>query len=388
MNAAALFFAAANVLAGFFHYLFQVWCANQVDVVSFGELNSWIAYYSLGFSVASFAQYSANFTAFHVKEIRRWHWVIFLLSCASFSIPWLLPVANGVMIALVGVFFGILFSWYLGQFQARAAFVIMGFATILCAVAKFALGGVGFPVTKPSLDLAWAVALSYAPGLILLVAVMIVWGKSWAPITTAERTLTHKLAAPIILAFSTVFIPQFDIIVVHQTQDPETIGQFAQISLLYKAVFFSFLIFSQWLLPHQLAKAHNLQPMMKWITQSYWSVPVLSVLLAMVAISCSFVIGPIFTPQLLEKREWIVLSCINMALLTNLFYLIQISAVKNDLIFASSVFLFVLCEGALAMFKGLTISQYLQMAVVFNGCVVLFSSLRWRKIDRQAAQLG
>lgn len=380
---AAAFFAAANLLAGLIHYAFQVWSSRRLSAVEFGELNSWIAYLSVALSCAAFAQYLANF---HVARRSRLSVLAIAgvgLGAATPLLPFVLADAAGLVpIAVVGFFCAVAFSWFIGQAQARLMFYLMGAALLLAAAGKFGLALVPFPVERVILSLAWAVSLSYAVALLALCLALLVSAPD-SP-TSASPPLGLGLLAPGILAAATVLVPQLDIIVIHQTQTPEVIGQFARVSILYKVVFFSFLVLAQWILPHQLQDYrsrmdgrapgrdgfHPLRP------RARGAMLLLSLALAGAVylggrLAMTWMWGGGFS----ELRVWVLLSVLNMALLTNIFFRIQVDCAYRQPWAALGALLGLLAELGLALGLRLSVARYLEFAIAFNAALWLAQDL-------------
>jgi hypothetical protein len=368
----AAFFAFASVAAGVLHYLFQVWSVSQLSLLEFGELNSWIAYFSIALSLGAFAQYSANFFIASPRFLRISSWIVLFAAIVSLVVPWKLSNSGGVTVAIFGVVLGILFSWCIGQAQARLAFIVMGIGVLGTGVAKFVLAGVSFPVESASVELAWAVALSYSPALIWVSGILLILGPKWSRIPGKVHGTASGLTASAILSFASVYIPQMDIIAIHQTQAPEQIGEFARISLLYKAVFFSFLILAQWLLPHQLATADQQPRLVSWMGGSRWRVLSMAMILGFMAFLMSVSVGPLIMPGLREQWLWILLSCLNMVWLTNLFFSIQLDAVEQNLKSAGFALAALGVELVVAIAMKLPITQYLIFAGTVNAALWFF----------------
>jgi hypothetical protein len=364
---AAAFFAFANLAAGLLHYLFLVWSSAQVSVLEFGVLNSWIAYFSVTLSIGAFAQYGANFFIASRRFLKLVSWFALAVGVASLFGPWLLGKANGFMIGGLGVGLGVVFYWCMGQAQARLAFIIMGVGVLVAGISKFALAGVGFPAERESLELAWAVALAYSPGLIWLAVILLILGPKWPRLNAKVHGLATGLGASAILSFASVLIPQLDIIVIHQTQDPETIGEFARVSLLYKAVFFGFLILAQWLLPHQMASTRNQPGIVKWMGGNRWGVLGLGAGLGFLAFAGSQLMGPWIGLDLHAFGIWVALSCLNMVFLTTLFFSIQLDCVEQDLKSSGLALGALVLEMIAAIMMKLPVTQYLAFVVIVNA---------------------
>lgn len=362
----AIFFALANLVAGVLHYLFQVWSSVRLDVVDFGKLNSWIAYYSISLSVGAFAQYGANFFNLNRSRLRLFSWSLVALSLLSLPLPWWVPQAGPLLIGMVGLLLGVLTSYLMGQAQARLAFATMGTSLLMIGISKFALAGASSPASEPYLDVAWAFGLSYAPGLLLLAIVIIIRESSWPRVAKSELSSYKGLGATAILSFASVLIPQMDVVVIHRTQLEQSIGEFARISLLYKGVFFGFQIFSQWLLPYQIGKRTESIFLIRWVSRSPLRTLFMALALAAAAIFVTFLVVAKFVPEVLEHPSWIVLSSLNMALLTNIFYFVQKSSVLGQIGQSSLMLAALLVELIVALVLRLSIDGYLLYALVLN----------------------
>ncbi|MGE0762279.1 MAG: hypothetical protein AB7N80_03265 [Bdellovibrionales bacterium] len=367
----AAFFALASVAAGVLHYLFQLWAATRLSSLEFGELTSWIAYYSIALSLGAFAQYAANFFSTRPRTLKILSWGAVSVGLLSLGGPFYLPHADGFAVALIGVFLGVIFSWFTGQAQSKLAFVVMGLGTLLTGIAKFVLAGANFPVDNPSIEMAWAVALSYAPGLVWMAATMVLFANRWTLIREKRRRLARGLGATALLSFASVYIPQMDVVAIHRTQTPEIIGEFAKIALLYKAVFFGFLIFAQWLLPHQISEHTSSYTLVRWISVNRWRVLIASAVIGLAAFVASLTIGTRLNPALKDQLLWIFLSCVNMVFLTNLFFCVQVACVREKLLRPALICLALITELILSMILKLPVTDYLTLAIIFNGMVWL-----------------
>jgi hypothetical protein len=363
---AAAFFAAANVLAGVIYYFFQVWSASRLSVIEFGELNSWIAYFSIVLSLGAFAQYGANFFIASPRILRLASWICLVIAVLGLATPWLLPHSGGVFIGFVGALIGVIFSWCMGQAQARLAFSVMGIGVLLTGIAKFALAAWDYPAEGESMSLAWAVALAYAPGLIWMAGILVLKARAWRRAEDPDLDVAKGLGATAILSFASVMIPQLDVIAIHQTQADEVIGRFARISLLYKAVFFSFLILAQWLLPHQMAEKHRRPRIVTWMAGSRWHVLGLGMALAAGAAASGLLVASFFMSGISENWLWLALSCLNMAWLTNLFFTIQLDCVEQKLSRALTILAALAVELGVAIGLKLPVTRYLLYAVTAN----------------------
>ncbi len=368
----AAFYAMASVLAGALHYFFQLWAATQLDQIQFGELTSWIAYFSVTLSLGAFAQYAANFFSISSRRLKTFSAITLILAIASLAYGFTSARSSEWVIGLIGLLLGILFSWFSGQAQARLAFVVMGVGILVAGLGKFALAGASFPTERPSLELAWAVSLSYAPALIFMCSVMILTADRWKDVKNGRRALMSGLGATALLSFASAFIPQMDIIAVNLNQTADVIGEFSKVSLLYKAIFFGFLIFAQWMLPHQLSENDISPSWAAWISATKWRRLTVSAGFGIFACAVSLVVAVWLKPALTGRIEWIWLSCLNMVLLTNLFFFIQLSAVKERLLRPALILAALALEVGVSTLFPFTVTQYLIFVTIMNGLLWLF----------------
>lgn len=370
-----LFFALASALAGGLHYLFQIWAASQLSDSEFGQLTAWIAYFSVSLALGSFAQYGANFFILSNHRFRQISWGLMILSVLSLSAPFLFPDASGFTIGFSGVVLGILFSWMIGQCQARLAFISMGVGMLFTGLAKFFLAGAAYPVLHPGFQMEWAIALCYAPALVAMSLILVLSLKTSTRVQSPEHAVSSKIFASLFLSFATVFIPQMDIITVDQSQPIEVIGQFAKIALLYKAVFFAFLIFSQWILPFQLRGDVTDSKTMSWFLKRSHSILIVSMSLSLGAIGLSFIIGHFYDPSILKMKGWIILSCLNMMVLTHLFFQLQTDCVCNRLIGPLAICSYFLLSMAGYIYIKPSMDIFLSLNLLLNSLFLVFYKL-------------
>lgn len=368
----ATFFAIANVLAGLLHYAFQVWSGMQLSAVEFGELNSWMAYLSVALSLSMFAQYFSNFKVAPQSLLTLAAGIGIGASVFAAVLPFLFGDSLGwIPVGCIGLLLAIAFCWFVGQAQIRLLFYLMGTAILVMAASKFVFAFLAFPVSEPNKSLAWAVSLGYAPALAFACGAILLWVKDSPPVP--QRSLGQSVWATLILAIASVYIPQFDIIVIHRTQTPEIIGQFARVSILYKAVFFSFLIIAQLILPYQVRAAAG-QSVSTKESALYGRVSlmirlqimVVSLVLAGIVYGLSDMAIGFVGWDLSEARPWILLSCLNMSLLTNIFFRLQLDCVQGRMKFASLALGMLVAEALIAMYFNWPVGEYYIYALTFN----------------------
>jgi hypothetical protein len=241
------FFLIANIVAGVIHYLFQVIGVKRLDPDVFGQVMGWMAYAALGFSLGLLAQSLANFFPQSPKALRWQSLVLFGLGLVITFIS-LTHELTAFQHGLIGIIMFGAFGWLNGQTQTQKMFWIMGFVGLAIAFLKLSL--VVLPTQVTAEHFYWGYTLNAIIGLGLLALTFTFRKKntSFAP----ELNIRDGVLAATVLAFVTMFIPQFDILFVAQTQSRQVTGEFAQVALIYRGIFFFILIFAQWLLPNQI----------------------------------------------------------------------------------------------------------------------------------------
>ncbi|MBX7231005.1 MAG: hypothetical protein K1X29_02865 [Bdellovibrionales bacterium] len=386
--APAIFFAIAHILAGVLYYFFLIWASTRLDLADFGELNSWMAYFSIALSIGFFAQVGSNFFIANKNHLKIMSLLTLLIGAVSLYLPWIFPQSSFFMVGLLGSILGILFSWFVGQSQIQLAFGVIGVGLLINGLAKFFLVGWEYPVNDEGLKFAWATSLSYSPGLLWIALAILIRSKNWLNPDITHRLQTRRIVATALLALTSVVIPQMDIIVVHQTQNPIDVGHFARISLLYKSIFFGFLIFMQWLLPQQMSNTKEGEKVTTWLGLYPWRPLLLSSTLSSVAFF-SFVLFKQLGYYFFELDEKIVgLTCLNMALLTNIYFFIQFFCVNNYLLLAFAIlalFLFEIGSGILLSFS---ILQNLMILVPFHFLVWTLISFYIQRLMKKKKEIA
>lgn len=312
------FFVIANIIAGVLHYLYQVVGVKRLDTTSFGQLTAWMAYAALGFSLGLLAQSMANFFPQSVKSLR-WQgpatfFFALLLCWIAISMD-LTPTHH----AVIGILMFTLFGWMNGQCQTQKMFWVMGLLGLVVGV--FKLGVVVFPESITLENFYWGYTLNSIIGLAVVMVVFLVRSKNTSKAQTQDVRLGFTAAA--ILAFITMFIPQFDVLFVAQTQPEAVTAEFAQVALVYRGIFFFILIFAQWLLPSQIQSGKSGLSSKDEKKRVFMAVGG-GVLIAALAST----LGPpvakvILGIELGDHPIWIFLSTVHVSILTVLFLRIQ-----------------------------------------------------------------
>lgn len=380
------FFSAANIGAGVFHYLYQVVASARLDTVTFGALNTWIAQVSVFFIFSSFVRFHANFVRVPVRKFALPLGLLFsFLFALVATLIILTPKAADLWIGCLVISLSIPTSWLLGQLQTRKLFLLLGLGILLVAVAKLA-GVFALDMLLPSeRAFYWAFPLGYfLPVFFILVAL-------WKAHRKQEEFRFQRNHLPpwetivgtLILSFTSVFLPQMDILSVDRTQTAEVIGQFARVSLFYKGVFFFVMVFSQVILPHQIEAGRQNKPIAPWrIVRSRMSLFLLSSALG--AVAASFFVPPlarlIMNFDMAGFELWIGLASFNICLLTALFLLIQSLTSKGLNRQASWILLGIVIHFVTLPNFDLEVSVYLASVVSLNFLILLFGLHTYKKL--------
>jgi hypothetical protein len=314
----ALAFLVSNLAGGGLHYLYQVVASRSLDKAAFSTFSFWLASISLGFVLASVAQYVGNFQPTSNGRLR---FVAPALGGVVVALALVAVTGGGRSLAIVGaltILSATVNSWLLGQAQNRLLFYTFSTATLLVALCKLAV--VWPSLWRPSsADLFYvAIVVSYAPSILFLAARLSLSRGVPSP-STPVGGLAGALGAPLILASAAAAFPQLDLMVVKATQDAGTFQDFARASLFYKGLYFVFVILSQWMLPYQVRRSSSSVPRLDRNVLFAFSIAS-SALIALVAPTVGSVVmrWPDAPP-----RAMIFCSCFNVCLLSWILFLIQ-----------------------------------------------------------------
>jgi hypothetical protein len=314
----ALAFLVSNLAGGGLHYMYQVVASRSLDKATFSAFSFWLASISLGFVLASVAQYVGNFQPASNGRLRS---VAPAVGGAVVALS-LLAVAGGgnslATLSALTILSATVNGWLLGQAQNRLLFYTLSTATLLVALCKLAVVWPSFWRASFA-DLFYvAIVVSYAPS-ILFLAVRLGLSRG-VPLPSAPvGGLAGALGPPLLLASAAAAFPQLDLIVVKATQDAGTFQDFARASLFYKALYFLFVILLQWMLPYQVRSSSSSVPRLDRRVLVAVSIAS-SALIAFVAPSVASLVmrWPDAPP-----RTMIFLSCCNVCLLSWILLLVQ-----------------------------------------------------------------
>jgi hypothetical protein len=314
----ALVFLVSNFAGGGLHYLYQVVASRSLDKAAFSAFSFWLANISLGFVLASVAQYVGNFQPTSNSRLRS---VAPALGGAVVALS-LLAVANGGLslatVSAMTILSATVNSWLLGQAQNRLLFYTFSTATLLVALCKLAVVWPSF-WRASSADLFYvAIVVSYAPS-ILFLAMRLSLSRGVPSPSAPVGGLAGALGAPLFIASAAAAFPQLDLIVVKATQDAGTFQDFARASLFYKGLYFAFVILLQWMLPYQVRRSSSSVPRLNRNVLFAVSIGS-SALIALVAPTVASVV--MHWPDA-PPRAMIFCSCCNVCLLSWILFLIQ-----------------------------------------------------------------
>lgn len=363
-------FVALNFIAGFLHYLFLVMASRQLPAGDFSDLSAWLAYLSFAFLGAAVLQYLSCFVPLARKHSRLFVAAGLVFAAAVCA----LPAAYSFDHAMIGAFGGLMacaFGIFLGQAQARLLFMALSCGNL--AVGFFKLI---FALTLPlagAESYFWAVPLSYAPAIVLLSAVL--FRHAHEPPKTEGGGIRSAILSTVVLGAASALFPQFELMLMRATQGQDAFNAFARLSLFYKAIFFVFLIFSQWLLPYQLRDPKRAGKALA-DPRLYGG----TVLMA----AAGAMLGPFVATLALgwpaaPARAQILLSCWNMGLLTWIFLLLQdlTARRRNKTALATLAAVFLIAPLQLA--GGFAIETYYAAAIVWNSILI------WKTVTSSVA---
>lgn len=349
----AMLFAGFSALGGGLHYLFQLEAAKTMSALEFGEFSVWAGGVSAWMFLGALAQFVAVFFPMQKKM---------LLTVSGILVSLAVPLGlfahthpdKTMFLGVLAVLFSITTSWLVGQAQIRNIFILLGLVNFLLGLGKF----LALPFAPESHRFYFAFLGGYP---IALVALFLGHYFTTRKPALRPKTLQQGLSTAIILSALTMIIPQLDILFIGYTQTPEITGQFARVSLFYRAIFFSVMILAQWYLPKQIAQKNKTgtKPFL------YLGVAGLTVSIA------AFIIGPYFAShflriELADYRIWILLSCINITALTMFYLRAQESLAHNEFLPGASSLGLLCCFIGVLYKIGPGVEKYLISSILFN----------------------
>lgn len=353
-------FVVINVLAGLAHYLFQVVAAKKLDASSFSSFSAWLAYLAVAFTLSSVLHYLSCFIPLPRAKLK----LLLAVAAVPAVIVCLLPLLEGLDLLVLGACAAVmacLFGFLSGQAQARLHFTAMASAGALAGLAKLSVVLLPIAGVLSVGHFAWAIVCSYVPGLLLLTFVLMRSAHSLSS-TPPSRTFHIALVSTLLLSSANAFFPQFELLMMKETQTTMVFEQFARLSLFYKAIFFGFMIIGQWLLPFQLRGEGR-------PTKALADARML--LMAMGLAGAAALVGPSLSQVLLGWQKPpsalnIFLSCLNMSCLTWLFLLLQGLCAKQNLKGAAMIWLGVFVVVPAQLTLELSVTHYYYLAIVLN----------------------
>jgi len=369
-------FVALNFVAGLLHYLFQVLASQRLPAESFSALSAWLAYLSFALIGAGVLQYLSCFTPLSSKRLHAFVAAGLTFALVISAAPFFLALDRPMMGVLAGVL-ACLLCLFLGQAQVRLFFKGMAIANVLVALSKILFIFLPLWPAAGAEPYILAVAFSYLPALILLSVVLFLYSGLGAP-QTAAGPIAMAVSSTLILGAASALIPQFELMLMDNTQTAAAFNDFARLSLFYKGIFFVFLVFSQWLLPHQLRAQGSANEVL-----SDFRIYLAALMMAGLAALA----GPLVAQNLLgwdqsPSRLQIFLSCWNMALLTWIFLLLQELCARQKSRRAAAVLGAVFAIAPLQLLLALPVEIYYSVALVWN------SLLLWKVTSGAATNPG
>lgn len=248
------FFAGSQLASGVLHYAFQVLAAKQLPLEDFGQWSGWFAAFSLSLFVGIWAQ--------SLTAIKRDLILPSSGSAIAVAIALIAMTGGGlaldslVLLSFSGWAWTIAMNGFTGLALARRELVLIAVAGPLMALTKFAI--------VAALPTYFGYQLAIILAAIPSVFIFLVYYRRFLLAEPSQQLATatnisgtaqpQHLVLFVALAFAliTALVPQLDLLVAREVLDAEAMGRFAQISLIYKAFFFGFLILAQILMSYQV----------------------------------------------------------------------------------------------------------------------------------------
>ncbi len=217
----------------------------------------------------------------------------------------------------------------------------------------------------------WSLPLSLVVG-ICFYAFILSREMKRSPVTfaKAESNIRLRIIGAVLLSFSSVFIPNIDLVYVKGILSSSDLTQFAQVSLFYKIVFFVILIVAQWLLPRQLNRADG-QTHSNRRMKLFVRVCSLGLMFSL----CASAIAPEFYrivlgKQFLAPMLWVFMSCFNVSLLTGIFLEVQDQIASLKVADAMVCLMIQVLTVLICAAVKLDLAQYLQVQIAVNAMLL------------------
>jgi hypothetical protein len=197
-----------------------------------------------------------------------------------------------------------------------------------------------------------------------------VWNEPSA-LLPKKNALSWKLwSAPLILSTASAVIPQIDMVLMNRIQPAFEFQDFARASLFYKCIYFLMFIVAQWLLPQQI-RGEKQTPA---AGSHGWMLFAAASLVASAALSA---ISPFVSIHVLRwdhapAMSLIFLSCLNISLLTWVFFEVQSGCARHKIRGAAMALAGLGIEAAIQLTLALTANSYLILACFIQAILIAF----------------
>ncbi len=247
---------AFNFIAGFCHYFYQVVAARRLNIEDLALLNVELAFYSLLLTLGVIAQYFPVFRP-PTKALTRKVSLI-AISIFALTVCYVLFVALGYLPAftritlVVGAPIAIMMHYWLGVFQSKKRFFILGLGLLFLGLSKFIFSIFAFKV------IGFAFAVVGASMFVVLFSLLIYLfqrNKIWV-LETAQINQDARFKKDLTISFFNglgfVLFPVYDLINVKYFIGVSEAGRYAQLQLFSKILYFAPVALLQVTLPHRV----------------------------------------------------------------------------------------------------------------------------------------
>ena len=354
------FFAAASLAAGLLNYFFQVIASRQLDAAAFSALNAWFAELSIFLLLSGILNYGSLFSPVPRARARAVIVALNLAALGLFALWWRLEGPLSLARAVVLLLTAYIGAWLAGQVQIRLALGLVAVAGLLTGATK--LAATWWPVGTPATLDRYGLAL-------FVCGLPTIWLYSaylWRAPDAEPRAGKPVWLPVVLLSAATAIVPQFDLVLMHNTQAAEAFERFARASLFYRAIYYMIAILAQWLLPRQVRGQES-------IWRVGWAPLAAFTLAASLGLTA---VSPLVSVHLLHWESapgaaLIFLSCLHMSTLAMLFLGVQRACAEGDARRAGEI------VGALGLVAGLQLilrldmTSYLTAAILIEGAMIV-----------------
>ncbi|OFZ16498.1 MAG: hypothetical protein A2Z20_03700 [Bdellovibrionales bacterium RBG_16_40_8] len=367
LNFIAFFYFIANFVASAIHYFFQLRAAQVLTDHQYGEFSVWLSGVSLVLSLSIFAQNIGNFLPLSIAKSRAVIWFATSLCALLFIAIIYNNITSDFLLGFLAIIFAIPFAWFVGQLQVRHMFLSMSFLLVLVAIVKF--GATWMPALEPLRNFYLALPVSFLGGL-LACSILLFFPVSNFLYTEQNRdSITKRLLASFLLAIFALGVPNIDTLWVGQTQQAYDVAVFAKIILVCKAVFFSLMIFANWILPKQISG----KSIFKLNKKRLWQFFCLCFIAASgVYLTMPWIFLHIFSINLGIHQDWLFVSTFNISLMAGLYLLAQGDCAQLRMRRPLIWFVLYVCIYFIAKFTGLNVMQYLLLSGLFHSLLLIY----------------